>query len=65
MEQFKVGDKVIVKPFGNVKNHFGIARHRWKEYENKEFVIDGFSPSGSVLLKGDRYFFHGHTMRSY
>lgn len=57
MKQFKVGDKVIVKPFGNVKNHFGIARHRWKEYENKEFVIDGFSPSGSVLLKGDRYFF--------
>lgn len=57
MEQFKVGDKVIVKPFGNVKNHFGIERHRWKEYENKEFVINGFSPSGSVLLKGDRYFF--------
>ena len=41
MEQFKVGDKVMVKKWGAVKDHLGIPYDVWKNYQGRTYTVCG------------------------
>lgn len=53
MEQFKVGDKVIVKKWEDVQDHWGLSHAVWQEYQYRIYTVWSIAASGAVIFYED------------
>ncbi len=64
MEEIKVGDKVTVKKWGDVKDHFGLSHAVWREHQDRTYTVWSTPGESAVVFyeNNEKYVFPAESL---